>query len=82
MQEFMYSGNLTILPCWLIYPDLEKNDADIFTYNDSIDLAIKIKYCVDNLMELQKQALCMNEFIYKVSSWEYCINNWIRILND
>lgn len=81
VQEQIFAENIVITGNWLPY-DYLKDRNIYFIETEIIDLTGKIADCLENL-EIHKNRLVNNrDKIYKVSSWENSIMDWVQIYGE
>ncbi|APT76110.1 hypothetical protein LN42_06740 [Marinitoga sp. 1137] len=81
MQEYIYAGNIVITGEWLPYNILWENGIKTINIKNIDEINDALIYAVENFDSLKSLYEKDNEKIYKISSWEYTIKDWIYMYN-
>lgn len=82
MQEFLYGSNVVITGSWLPYEVFDNEGIEYKKIDNTDQLSDKIIEVLHNI-EKDKEKLGKNmEIIYRLSSWNYNIKNWIKVYEN
>ena len=79
MLEHLYAGNIVITGKWLQYNILQENGVNIETIENVDQIADKLNDCICNYNLYKNKQKINSEAIYKLASWEECIEKWIQL---
>ena len=79
VQEYLYTENVLISGSWLPYDLFKKKGVYYETIDNFEDLPEKIKYCINNYDMLKEKTKINKQIIWKLSSWDSNIDNWINL---
>jgi len=79
MQEFLYAGNVVITGSWLPYKTFDESGIVYEKVDSSEEIALKLKYVIDNLDVLKARTTPNASIIAKLSSWSQNIDSWIKV---
>jgi len=78
MQEHLYAKNIVITGSWLNY-DILKNNGVYYEMVDNVkQIGMKLKSVVENYHLIKKSFYNNSEKIWDLSSWEHCIDDWLK----
>ena len=81
VQEQIYAENIVITGNWLPY-DYLKNASIYFIETNIEELVDKISDCLKNIETCKSRLINNRDKIYKVSSWESSIMDWVHIYRE
>lgn len=81
VQEYLYTQNVLISGSWLPYESFIEKGIYFEKISNFEELEEKIIFCLKNYDKLKIKAAVNKEIIWKLSSWENNINQWVKLYN-